>query len=211
MLNKIMSFSNKFILGQISTQDFIGKSLEQLILTQKPKNIVEIGTWNGLGSTKIILDSLKVSSSMSNFYSLEIDKRMFYLARWNLRKYGSQDNFHLLRGRVIEVSDLDSRNLSINESRWFEIDKKQLENAPLILDKLPKKIDLLVCDGGEFSTFREFVVLENRILRHGYVILDDTKVRKSRKIIELVESGNLPYKILFKSEERNGTAILQKL
>ena len=54
------------IQGQILETTEFAKQIDNIIKETKPSIIVEIGTWKGLGSTKIILDSI---SNVGYFYS----------------------------------------------------------------------------------------------------------------------------------------------
>ena len=56
----------KNIKGQVVEED-IKLELEKIISNNKIKNIVEIGTWNGLGSTKMIIDLIRTQEK-NKFY-----------------------------------------------------------------------------------------------------------------------------------------------
>lgn len=43
--------------------------------------------------------------------------------------------------------------------------------APNVLEYLPQKIDFLILDGGEFTSYYEYLILKNR---SKYIFLDDT-------------------------------------
>jgi beta-glucosidase/6-phospho-beta-glucosidase/beta-galactosidase len=62
-------------------------------------------------------------------------------------------------------------------------------------------------DGGEFSSYAEYVALKDRVVK--WLILDDVNVRKNCRVLkEAIESGDFTQ--VWKSNERNGTAILVK-
>ena len=52
--------------GQMKDID-LENELKNLILKKNIKTIVEIGTWNGLGSTKMILNLIKSSKTIRSF------------------------------------------------------------------------------------------------------------------------------------------------
>ena len=64
--------------GQILPQYEFGLWIDMIITDYSPKNIVEIGTWKGLGSTKCIIDSIIKNNLQTNFMSFECNKE-FYL------------------------------------------------------------------------------------------------------------------------------------
>ena len=45
-------------LGQINRGSLLGEHIFNLAKDPKIKNIIEIGTWNGLGTTKCIYDAI---------------------------------------------------------------------------------------------------------------------------------------------------------
>ena len=78
-----------------------------------------------------------------------------------------------------------------------------LSTQPCVLPQLPETIDLLVLDGGEYTTYPEFVALRDRTR---IFALDDTAILKcSRVRKELLESGVTVYKEDLK--DRNGWGI----
>jgi predicted O-methyltransferase YrrM len=56
--------------GQMKDNQLNNKLFE-LITNNEVKNIVEIGTWNGLGSTTMLLNIIVESDKNINFYSIE--------------------------------------------------------------------------------------------------------------------------------------------
>jgi tRNA A58 N-methylase Trm61 len=197
------NFKNYF--GQITKDTDIGRWIVCLSSLSTVKNIVEIGTWNGAGSSKLI--ALGVKSSLVKYgeckvISIEIDREKIRTAKKNLKKY---DFFTVLHGRVIESEDLDTTNLAGLETSWLQQDLANLQDSPNVLKQLPNKIDLLVLDGGEFSTFAEFKVLGPRVTQ--YIILDDTFTKKCRKILQVVKNSK-EFEVIFESSERNGVAVL---
>ena len=59
--------------------------LRNIILKKNIKTIVEIGTWNGLGSTKKMLNLTKNSKTIRSFHSIESDVLCFKAAKRNLK------------------------------------------------------------------------------------------------------------------------------
>ena len=54
--------------GQLNMNSKEGYLLDKFILENNFQTILEIGTWNGLGSTKTIIDSLKKQNNTSVEY-----------------------------------------------------------------------------------------------------------------------------------------------
>jgi hypothetical protein len=208
ILIKLSNFFLKNHRGQIRKNTEIGRWILLLSSLSDINSIVEIGTWNGAGSSSLIARG--VASNLAKIektkvYGLEIDGSLAKIARKNLKKYKF---YSILHGSIINESDLDLEDLMGSEPEWVQKDRENVRSCPNVLAMLPDVIDLLILDGGEFSTYSEFKKLEDRISK--FLILDDTVTRKSRKILEEVEASK-DYQIIFKSNERNGTAVILKL
>ena len=191
--------------GQINQKHEIGRWISLLASLEYIKIIVEIGVWNGLGTSKMIEKGL--SDRAKNDYrviGLETNQVMFKKALINLRKI---KEYELIWGSIVSEQELDVENLSPLESEWLKKDCLDLKKAPNVLEKIPNAIDLLILDGGEFSTYSEFKKLQSRVTQ--WIILDDTYTRKCRRILK--EISHFPdWKVFYISEERNGTAILYR-
>ena len=61
-------------IGQINMDTSIGKMLYAFAQDDNITNILEIGTWNGLGSTKCIVSGLQNRKTPYTFYSLECNE-----------------------------------------------------------------------------------------------------------------------------------------
>lgn len=203
------------MIGQINLNTKLGKLIYNITAYDDIFNIVEIGTWNGCGSTKCVTESILKNKKECQFYSIESNKDMYDIAIKNIAKH---PHIHLLYGRIIEKTDLinpetlddlffKDYNRAIKYT-WYEEDVKCFEKTPNVLDTLPKKIDLLILDGGEFSTYAEFQLLKNN---SKYIIIDDTKCIKSFKIREELLTDN-NFEIINDNQiDRNGFIIVKNL
>jgi len=75
------------------------------------------------------------------------------------------------------------------------------------MEKIPEQIDFLILDGGEYSTYLEWTKLKERI---SYVALDDTKMRKTKRIVEECMLDD-SFELITSSGERNGFHIFKKI
>jgi hypothetical protein len=188
--------------GQIQLESEFGRTIKEYILYYTPKNIVEIGTWKGLGSTFTIIKALQESNYVSNFISLETNPEFYKIAQNNLKDY--LQYVTLILGRIIEFKEIEDfvakYQLDSQHLGWLEEDKYNYTMCPNVLSQIPEQIDLLILDGGEFSTYGEWQTLKDR---SKIIMLDDTKMLKCKQIVE--ESMVDPaYQLLTKSDERNG-------
>jgi len=169
--------------GQIRRGSKKGESLYNLAKQRDILNIVDIGTWKGMGSTKCILDAILESNKTNyNVFSIESNKLFHEEAKINLGFLPR--NFYLLHGSLISADILKQKKSEpeINLD-WIEEDIQNILTSENIFDRLPEEIDLLIIDGGEYSGEIEFNVLWER---SKYFFLDDIisyKNKNNRKYI----------------------------
>ena len=205
-----MPFIDRFLLrilgkGQVSPSQEIYEWIKACASDSSVEAIVEIGTYTGLGTSRAILDGMKVNPS-AHALGLEVDPKLAKIARKNV---SSNKNFKVLHGSLISSDQLDGKDLSDVEEKWFSNDLAKLETAPKIsMSQLPARIDLLVSDGGEFGGFAELSTLLPRCSR--FIVLDDVAVRKNARAFLHLESLS-DWRLVANSTERNGTALFEKV
>lgn len=200
------------MIGQIVRGSFLGEIIYNLTKREDVYDIFEIGTWNGLGSTKCIIDGIIDSDSNKKFTSVELYPEMYNLAKENLKDYSSYIN--MLNGSIIDYNemfwfDFHENQLIFNYERsWFDSDLKNMKISNNVFDQVPSKIDLLILDGGEFSTYPEWNKLKDRTK---IVVLDDTNVFKCYRIVEelLNDDNYIPLHII--KNDRNGYCVFEKI
>lgn len=190
--------------GQITNGEDFGKFLEEL-LRKEELEVLEFGTWNGLGSTKIIFEYSKIA------HSLEINPFIYSIAKKNLLPL--KQNNKIILGRVI---DLDKTKIDLKNSflsKEFNKERNQIDmwlghlvhliftcENDLVINSLNDHYDLLLIDGGGLTTFDEFLKIYERIKK--YIFLDDINGAKGLKILEYL-SQDKKYNLIFKSQTRN--------
>ena len=195
------------MIGQINRNSRLGETLYEIAKQPDVKTIVEIGTWNGAGSTRCIIDGIKDSGSKKTFVTLESNKEQYELASQNLKPY--TEFVESLYGRIIEVYDLvwlKNVTLGPEQQQWLWQDIEGYKECPNVLDKIPDQIDLLLLDGGEFSTIPEFIKLKSR---YKYLVLDDITALKCKEINKQL-SIKKDHTLLKSDTERNGFSVFKK-
>jgi len=207
--------------GQINLNTNLGIAIYNLIKDYDIKNILEIGTWNGYGSTMCIIRSLIDNAKNCNFISVEANHSQFMLASSNLKNY--QEYVKLLYGRITSLKDLVSledydssfflQYSKAIQEQWYQVDVEQHHNSPYIYDEIismtNNNIDLLILDGGEYCTYGEFSKLKNI---SNFIILDDTNTIKNYKAAEEIRSCKNIFKIIEDNQyDRNGYMICQRV
>jgi hypothetical protein len=204
--------------GQINRDSFLGRFIYDYVSESNDGIcIIDIGTWNGLGTTKCIIDAIIDSKKEKiNFLSIEANHQQFLIAQKNLANYVSYVN--LIYGRLTELSDIVS--LNDYDDKFFKIYSKELqsewmkttivehETAPNISTLIPSHIDILVLDGGEYSTHGEFIKLVDRT---ELIILDDITTIKNFKSAEHLRASD-KHKIIFDvPDDRYGFLVAKKI
>jgi predicted O-methyltransferase YrrM len=196
------------IKGQILEESTFGKKISEVIKEYKPSNIVEIGTWKGLGSTLCIIKAIIENGlNNANFISIESNFDFHKEAISNLQEFINY--VKLLHGRLIGIDEVVSfckeRKSNVNNN-WLVEDLYNMSTNNNIFNQIPNEIDFLLLDGGEYSTYLEWKKLKGRT---SIVALDDVVEMKTREINK--ELDNDPgYEQIILSNDRNGFAIYRK-
>ena len=193
--------------GQITINTQAGQEIVKTLTTFKPRKILEIGTWNGLGTTRCILQALQ-SYDFDQFISLECNTIKYNLAIKNNNDL-INDKTHLLNATILDEQDWkDAREMFKNDlvQAWFDTDYKHSKLLKNIYTDL-SEFDAILLDGGEYTTYAEFKKLLP--LCKSLMLLDDTKTCKCMKIVEEL-NNNPEWQIIFQTDERNGFAIYKK-
>lgn len=185
--------------GQLSENTPEGKALFDFIKSNKIDSILEIGTWNGMGSTMTIVRALEESSQKPNFISIETDKLAYKNAIKNHRY--SNPKVHIQLGRIIEVDELpkleeidfESFGFVPENQEWYIQDLRRYKKTKNILNELPKNFDFILFDGGEFCTFSEFKKLWHKTK---YFALDDTKTYKQFEVLKFINQNNNNFQLI---------------
>ena len=198
--------------GQINLDSSLGRLLANLAKTHN--SIVEIGTWNGQGSTQCILSTLLTRLDQSwHFTSLECNETMFQQAMqfWNNKiTVEQQQQVEFLLGTILNLKDLPSLDILEKQhgfvQEWYEQDITWLKQTVNHLDKLPATIDLLILDGGEYTTYSEWQLLKSQVTT---VVLDDTKTCKCRDIYQELHQDQDWLVVADHPNDRNGWAVFR--
>lgn len=200
-------------LGQITENDQLGIFLRNLAENEHFTTFLEIGTWNGLGTTRCIINGLKERENPYIFYSLECNTDKCRDAQ---ALYKDIPNVHILNEVLLNEipSDIYTIFPELAQNKvyqyWNHVDFENMKNKFLFLNRkeLPEIFDVIVLDGGEFTTWYEYLQLKDRCK---ILALDDTREAKCRKIVSELKSQPDKWKILLESSERNGTFVAERV
>jgi len=92
---------------------------------------------------------------------------------------------------------------------WNEVDMVNMKRCPLFLTRpeVPARFDVVLLDGGEFTTYYDFQAVKDRCT---ILMLDDVLVDKCKLIVREMEADP-SWRILKRGETRNGFLIAEKV
>jgi hypothetical protein len=201
----------------------------------RPKSIIETGTYDGLGSTKCILDALTDSGNDAEFYTIECSRNSYEKAKFNIDLMGYSDKVGLNLGLTIPRSKLpneeDIRNLCFPEEPLPEdiivdhlpencVAKYLMEtgdtNTPdnllgLCMRVLDNKPDMLFLDSGGHMGWQEFQYALELLEAPCYMILDDIFHIKHYKSYCCMKENPDKFKFFLEDKDENGFCIVKYL
>lgn len=197
-------------IGQICNDNF-STEIIKYASNLNYKNFLEIGTWNGLGSTMAFSTGFKNRKDDYIFYSLECNKDKCIDAA---KLYKNNDKIHILNEVIWNEQPDDfykifPQCLTNNMYKhWNEVDIINMKKCNLFLNRpnLPEFFDVILLDGGEFTTYHEFQILKTRCK---ILMLDDINVDKCKLIVDEIKSDK-SWKIIKRENIRNGYLIAEK-
>lgn len=194
--------------GQINLGTRVGNLIKIFAAESNFKTFLEVGTWNGLGTTRCFIEGLKNRTDSYKFYSLECNAEKSILAA---QLYANIPNAHILNETLIGVDDIKDANTIFPNliEKWHRIDMDNLKVCKNFFDRsdLPTTFDVILLDGGEYTTYFEFLKIKNKCR---VLMLDDTKTDKCTKIVEILKADK-DWRMLYEDHERNGFCIFEKM
>tara|TARA_R110000851_G_scaffold324103_1_gene491206 strand:+ start:2673 stop:3311 length:639 start_codon:yes stop_codon:yes gene_type:complete len=209
------------MVGQINRGSARGELIYELSKDKHNTVFVEIGTWNGAGSTRCFMDAILERPDDSILYSIESCTIRYEQAtnywKFKLLPY-KKPKLSLLLGRIIESSQVSTPKEVIESGltpqhpdwkKWHEADIATYSECPNIYSELPLDIDVLLLDGGEFCSYAEWEKLRSRTK---IVLLDDTNVFKNHRVKEeLSQSKEWTLLADCSNENNNGFLAYKKI
>lgn len=196
-------------IGQITDDDFASQ-IRKYAADARYHTFLEIGTWNGLGSTKAFAEGFGARDPRADyvFYSLECNRQKSADAA---RLYRDMPNMHILNEVIWNRLPPDFYSL-FPEARdnpqfrhWNAVDIGNMRQCKLFLQRpeLPAVFDVVLLDGGEFTTYHEYLALKDRCR---VLMLDDANTSKCAKIVEDI-TNDPTWNVLVRGDVRNGYVI----
>jgi hypothetical protein len=192
--------------GQIRLTQPLGQWISKYAADPRFSRYLEIGTWNGRGSTCCFYDGFSKRSDPHLLQSLETDRARFKEARGLWKQI---ESIHILHGRVLPDNKCPTfeevqRVHSNIQKGWHTEDVRNFWSCPHIPMFDPH---VILLDGAEYLTWFEFLFMIETSTASVY-ILDDTMSSKCPKIVEWF-SQHPEWKCIASGTDRNGWAIYE--
>jgi hypothetical protein len=203
-------------MGQVTRDSRFGKALTAHAARSDINKILDIGTWNGQGTTECLVygAQFKYPNKDLSIVSVEANKKYHEIAC----KYYSQNKppfLHLLHGtltkEIMTPTEVQAHPLFDKVKTHYDLhymsDIQSIINSPEI-DFENAKVDMVVLDGGEFcgkADFRCCLKLMPKI-----IALDDINVIKNRDNYNLLLKNKAEWVLVDSGEDRNGWAIFRR-
>jgi hypothetical protein len=204
-------------MGHINPDSEFGEILFRLASDTKFSTYLEVGSWNGQGTTRCLMMGILLNNPTAKLYSLEANDEMYArsVSYWN----NEHPQLHLINGtlhkNLIPLHIVEAHPMfykcSPQDQKYkdrYRDEFTTVMNAKLF--PVPEEtIDVIVIDGGEYSGEGDWSVLKTKNPK--VVCLDDSQVVKNfntRK--ELLASPE--WKVLTDSpDDRNGVTVFQRI
>ena len=197
-------------LGQIHLGTEFGGVLCTLARHPDLKSFVEVGTWNGRGSTQCLMAGLVDRTDDWSLMSLETNpaRHAGAVKHW---EGVAPDRLRLVLGRlstaIMRPEDVAAHPLVQPPWQdWYEEEIADFHQAPLV--SLPPTVDAVLLDGGEFSTCGDWEAVQAAHPR--VVAMDDTTSIKCYGIVAQL-SADPAWELLGAGDERGGWAVYRRV
>jgi hypothetical protein len=200
-------------MGQINPDISFGKKLIEIASSPEYKTFLEVGAWNGQGSTRCLLLGILQHNPSAKLYSLEANKEMFEKAQQFYSPCPPQ--LTLIHGslhhKCMALEDIHRhpkfyKFLEAGNAyyKWIYEEQTSVYASPIY--SIPHEtLDVVLIDGGEFSAQGDWEILKAK--QPKLVCLDDTQVMKTHHIYNELKSSPQWDTLADFPEERNGWAV----
>jgi len=205
-------------MAEIILNSEFGRAIFLTVRTLHLRSVLEIGSYDGDGSTQVLIESL-LPFKQKRLVCLEMrserhanlcaNTKAWNWVEANCAPSVSWESFSCRDFETDVWPGFHSEDPELHQTvkGWWEEDVRMLRESEreAFLDTNEESFDGVLIDGGEFSGYDEFRLLRDKTK---CFILDDVfKVFKNRKVYESLRSDPEWACIQENREERNGTAI----
>jgi hypothetical protein len=195
--------------GQIRLGQPFGEYIAKYAADSRFSRYVEIGTWNGRGSTCCFQDGFERRSTPATLQSYEISKSRVQEAT---ELWKDAPHIHIVHGRVLEdnkcptFSQVQSVFPKLTVA-WHSEDVDNFWSASYVPMEDP---EVVLLDGAEYLTYFEFEEMK-RMTGIKVFMLDDSAVDKCRDIHRYLLANPDWTRVAYSDTDRNGWSIFERI
>ena len=182
------------------------------------KTFLEVGTGTGMGTTRALVNGiLHRTEQNARMYSFDINEPALHKARYqyiNNRKWVSASFLQFIWGRLNKTDFMVREDLAEMPNPYqirqiydvsYDREHHLWLKAPFVT--LSEKFDVIVLDGGDFSSVGDYATLKN--LEPKMWFLADVNLCKNKAAFAEL-SASSKYEIVRKFEDGRGSAIFKQ-
>jgi hypothetical protein len=195
--------------GQIQMSQAFGQCIAKVAADPRFTRYLEIGTWNGRGSTYCIYEGFKTRPDGPVLQSYEINKERVAEAR---TLWAPNPSLKILYGRVLQNAQCPtyrevSQRFPGANATWHTEDIQNFWESPYIA---PEDPEVVLLDGAEYLTWYEFDRVFKDMESVQVFLLDDTKTDKTPAIEAYLSAHPDWIRMAGSDTERNGWAMFER-
>lgn len=169
-------------MGEINTHDEFGQTIINVVRENNLQTILEIGSWDGTGSTQCFIEALKDVED-PKLFCIELRKDRFEQLKTNTQQYpwvtcinaSTISKNTLIHNNFDEIWNSPFNKIKGSNKEtvktWYDDDMKYItDKDDGFLDKDSNFYDGVLIDGGEFSGYSEYKLVKDRT---NVLFLDD--------------------------------------
>jgi hypothetical protein len=195
--------------GQIKLAQPFGQWISKIAADIRFQRYLEIGTWNGRGSTYCLYDGFVRRFDTPTLQSYEIHPERVVDARGVWKDIPS---VRVIHGRVLQdhqcpiYREVLKTFPEVVES-WHTEDIRNFFNCPYVA---PNDPEVVLLDGAEYITQFEFDRVFSNMPGVRVFMLDDTCAAKTRQINAYLLNHPEWTRVAYSDTERNGWAVFER-
>ena len=200
--------------GQITRNSLFGKVITAIASDPAgPKLWVDVGTWNGRGTSARILDGFhEDTTTAKKCLTVELHPFMYKIAQENLKGHPAFSQLQFAQAKIsgpggeAHIMHPPKGETCMHYKLHYETDMALWKAAETLV--FPFEPEAVVLDGGEYTGYIDWLFLPKGSLK--YVFLDDSAITKNAKVRqELLE--NPEWTLLQENlKDRNGWSVFTK-
>jgi len=207
-------------MGEINLLDEFGSSIVAIVKKYKINKVLEIGSWDGTGSTTCLIEALKTvpDSSLSCLevreerykQLVECTKNYDFVKCYNESSISQKSLVHKDFNKIWTSKYNKIRESCRNKvESWYNIEMGYLSKVNAgFLEKNNEYYDGVLIDGGEFFGYSEYTLLKDRC--KAFFLDDCVYGFKNRQVGEELNASKEWKLVAGSKETRNGFAIFVK-